>query len=286
MEDYNFILDRLVNYGQAAEGSLLPPVLAGPYRIPFVTNLRAAKAELFSGGALFTLTWEEPDEISSISHFIVYAVGYVNGQPQPLGTYTAVRSPAKIKIQAEINTPVTFYVQTVLASGLQSDLLSSPTVTASVAQYTIATVTPYQPASIATATINLAVSGTTTLINHIGKGLLISLGVRGEGAFAKKNPALTALLKFSISIDGSPAQDLIFVNQTANYSGETYFDSALFPVATALEKNPSFVYMVSAGNMVNIQLNIPYETSLVISFTNSGYTSGSVKVSVLRGNKL
>lgn len=123
-----FIADRLANYQQSAEGAILPPRQAGPFRVPFVTNLRVIKTDILLGQSVFTLSWLEPADLTGVSHFNVYVVGILGDNKQPVGPYATLRSPAVVRVDSDKATNITFFVQTEMKSGLKSDLAASPSV--------------------------------------------------------------------------------------------------------------------------------------------------------------
>jgi hypothetical protein len=126
-----FVVERLTNYNNTAEGPVLPPKQFGPNRVPIVTNLRVVKTELNLGNTNFTLAWDNPQEVnqtaSIVDHFNIYVFGAFKGSSQPLGPTTAKVSPAIVSVPCDRATNVTLLVQTVLKSGLSSSIDLSPT---------------------------------------------------------------------------------------------------------------------------------------------------------------
>jgi len=130
-EELEFILSRLVNLTNSAEGSTLPPKQAGALRVPVVSNLKLLRIQAYFGNTQFTIAWNEPTRISpaQISHFNVYVFGAVADSTQPIGPFAAKRSPAEVRIRAQnSNTPISFIVQTVLKNGQVSDITFSPSI--------------------------------------------------------------------------------------------------------------------------------------------------------------
>ena len=126
--DSAFITETSVNQLGVAEGSLLPPRQKGQFRVPFVTGLKIMKRRAYLGGTEFTLTWQEPEGISNISHYNVYVVGLLDNNKTPQGPATVQRSPAVVRLVSGALTRLSFIVQTSLKNGMVSDLRESPTV--------------------------------------------------------------------------------------------------------------------------------------------------------------
>lgn len=129
-KEIQYIAGRLRNSFGAAEGTLLPPPLKGQFRVPFVTNFRLANTESFVGGTQFTLTFNAPESNQSvIDHFNIFVTGLNGDFTTLVGPSTCSTSPATVRITTPTAQTLIFTVQTVLKSGLVSDLDSAPTVT-------------------------------------------------------------------------------------------------------------------------------------------------------------
>ena len=121
----DFVLSRMMNLVNSAEGSNLPPRQRGEFRVPFVTNFRIARIIPGIFQTQYILTWENPEN-PRIGHYNIYIVNVDTNSP-PLGPFTSQVSPATITIQAPIPAHLTIYVQTVMKNGFTSDLLTGPT---------------------------------------------------------------------------------------------------------------------------------------------------------------
>lgn len=123
-----FSLERLKNQTNTAEGSNLPPIQKGAFRVPFVSSLKLLRTQQFFGQTQFTLAWLDP-VIDNLSHFSIYVVNAISNNTAPLGPFTCKTSPAQVSIPAQGVSRVTFYVQTVLNNGFTSDLFTGPSCT-------------------------------------------------------------------------------------------------------------------------------------------------------------
>lgn len=130
----SFVVDRLTNYNTTAEGSVVPPPQKGQTRVPFVSGLRVSQVTALFNSTQFILSWRDvvSDPTISVDHYNIYFT--LAGTLQPVGPFTASQSPATIVVPNTQLTGVTFYVQTVLANGMTSDLASSPTTSSNTLQ--------------------------------------------------------------------------------------------------------------------------------------------------------
>lgn len=128
-KESSFVIERVRNTVNAAEGTLLPPQQRGDYRLPFVSGLRLVKTESYFGGTSFTLNWIEPESRdTNISQYNVYVVG-LEFQDKPVGPFSTNKSPITVRLVNSQASRVTFFVQTQLNSGFVTPLNFSPSVT-------------------------------------------------------------------------------------------------------------------------------------------------------------
>lgn len=133
----DFILDRLVNWTGSAEGSNLPPRQRGSFRVPIVSGLRVENVSYNGPKNIFTISWQEPEDPTiNVSTYNIYARNLVQENSQPVLAVSSRRSPAKVELSSSETEAVTFYVQTVIANGLASPILASPTCTGNTASAT------------------------------------------------------------------------------------------------------------------------------------------------------
>ena len=127
-----FIVGRLTNYQDTAEGPILPPKQQGPFRIPLVNAVKLERRQqiLGSGKTYFTVSFMEPFDLDNIDSFRIYVRGAIADTNQLIGPITCSGSPAIVPVDTTKTTNITIYVQTVLKNGFVSDLLSSPTCSA------------------------------------------------------------------------------------------------------------------------------------------------------------
>jgi hypothetical protein len=132
-------LERMINPTRTAEGPILPPPVRGSIRVPLVKRLQLLRTQTYSGGTQFTLVWDDPEEYrDKISHFNIYVLGLLSDNQTPFGPYTTERSPAEIRVITRTAERVTLVVQTVLFSGLMSDMGISPSVSGETVAATLA----------------------------------------------------------------------------------------------------------------------------------------------------
>ena len=126
----NQILATIRNQVGTAEGSLLPPPQKGQFRVPFVTNFKVFSATSFFGGTQFILTFDEPTTSQNqIDHYNIMVGGVTGNLNQYQGPNITTNSPATIRVITANAVTIIFKIQTVLKSGLISDLNSSPSCT-------------------------------------------------------------------------------------------------------------------------------------------------------------
>ena len=126
----NKILGTIRNQLNAAEGSLMPPPQRGAFRVPFVTALTVQQTTQFIGGTQFVLTFQEPSSPNAqIDHFNIFVGGLTGNQINYNGPNTCLASPAVVRVSTTEAQTITFKIQTVLASGLVSNIDASPTCT-------------------------------------------------------------------------------------------------------------------------------------------------------------
>lgn len=133
-----FITETALNQRGTAEGSLLPPRQRGEFRVPFVTGLRVEKRSTFLGGTQFVISWQEPEGLTSISHYNVYVLGLLDNNKSPMGPATFQKSPGILRLVSDGVVRVTFVVQTVMKNGMVSELDASPAVSSETLASTLA----------------------------------------------------------------------------------------------------------------------------------------------------
>lgn len=137
----NNVTRTLINVaGDGNIGTSVPPKLNGEFRVPFVNNLRLGPINTYLGGTEYTLLWDEPDDLSNVSHFNIYVVGALSDNDSPIGPYSSKRSPGIFRVVASTSTILTFFVQTQLSNGNCSEISRSPSVTAPSTQPDIGTI--------------------------------------------------------------------------------------------------------------------------------------------------
>jgi len=283
-QTHQYVLDRLINATNAAEGSLLPPKFRAGKRIPTVKNLRLLNTEVFSGETQFTLVWDEPDDpptiVNSISHYNIYVSG-ITGEGNLLSNlspWITDGSPAVITFVTEEPQRVTFTVQTILKNGQSSELSFSPSVTGisgssqiqeSDLAFGLNSAYAIQPINAAI-NDNLNTVHDTTIISETASGVLLSFGAL-YGTVPTGNP----VAGFKITVDGAAEQFVKF------WDAANVWSNAL---------KTSCVYSELAGSVfaAAFQLGIVYNTSIVVKWSVTTASSNSVNVdlSALRALKV
>lgn len=170
LEDISYVTSQLLNQGDVAEGSIVPPNQQGQYRVPTPSGFKATAVGTNSN--LFTCTWIDIDpSIATVGGYRIYAKlpNYI--QPVQIGGSSA--SPCTISIPS-ITGPstVTLSLQPFLSSGLTLPLSACPTTTV------MATPNFF----LDTGTVNVSISAT----EPIGSGFTNP----GLGVYSDTNPLL------------------------------------------------------------------------------------------------
>lgn len=128
-QDSNYVLARLANFSNAAEGPTLPPQLAKGQRVPSVDSPFVARTEAITGGTLFTLVFDEP--LGNNLYAVYYKLESTTTTQisQYSGPQTSSSSPISIFVPSTSGRKITFYIQTQLSSGFSSEIETSPTCT-------------------------------------------------------------------------------------------------------------------------------------------------------------
>jgi hypothetical protein len=127
----DYVIGRLTNYNNAAEGSGVPPRQQGQSRVPYVDGVKVVQSVASLAGTQFTLSWNNVTSANiSVDHYNIYYTLALTNSTQPVGPFIAMQSPAQITVPNTTSTGVTFTVQTVLSNGMTSGLAESPTTAA------------------------------------------------------------------------------------------------------------------------------------------------------------
>ncbi len=116
-------LERLINYTNSAEGSILPPRTLQGRRVPVVNGLTVMKLQyIYFNGTTVTLTWNDViDGRRLVSGYNIYASNLRANNVQPVLVAQTQHSPAQFTISTDSTRPVTFFVQTILNGGLSAN---------------------------------------------------------------------------------------------------------------------------------------------------------------------
>lgn len=129
-EDAGYVLARLANFANAAEGPTLPPKVLKGQRIAAVLSPTIARTELLTGGTLFTIIFDEPPGTNLYAIYYKLESTTTTQISHYSGPQTSNSSPVSIFVPSGAGRKVTFYIQTQLSSGFSSKIETSPTCTA------------------------------------------------------------------------------------------------------------------------------------------------------------
>ncbi|CAB4142791.1 hypothetical protein UFOVP434_38 [uncultured Caudovirales phage] len=124
-----FILARLANLSNAAEGATLPPKLSKNQRVPSVESPFVTRTESISGGTQFYIVFTEPAGSNTYSVYYSLESPNTTAISQFVGPFNAFGSPIVVNVASVAGRKITFYIQTTLSSGLSAPLEESPTCT-------------------------------------------------------------------------------------------------------------------------------------------------------------
>lgn len=276
------ILGTLRNQLGAAEGSLLPPPQQNSAnRVPIVSNLSVFQTQSFVGGTQFTLLFNQPTS-NQIDHYSVYVAGVGGNQSNLQGPSSVTASPAIIRVSTLSADKVTFYVQTVLKSGLMSSLANSPTCTGTTIAGTI------NGGDIPAGTISLAQMATQTegsLITYNASSVATLL-TPGTAGYVLSTQGAGALPQY-ISVPSNQAA-IDKTAQTANISSSNVIAS--LPV-TGLYRLTVHIAVTTAATSSSTlpSVSIGYtegDSSASLSGSLTNISTGNTTATVVTGEAL
>jgi hypothetical protein len=252
------ILGTLRNQTGTAEGTLLPPPQQGPFRVPFVTNLIVGQITTFTGGTQFNLIFHEPEGVAktSIDHYNVFVSGLTGNLNVYNGPNTVSSSPAVVRVSTSAAQTVIFTVQTVMKSGLVSDLNNSPRVTATtVASSVVASDIPAGSLDISKlapqptgSLISWDATPLPALISPVATGsLLASTGTGSEPSY--KTFATLNLVLGNTNLTTAGDVPYISSGGTLNQDDNHYWDSTNHRLSLGNNHTPTYTFDVTAGDI-------------------------------------
>lgn len=122
-----FIIGRVQNATNSAEGPVLPPKQTGETRVPTASNLRILTRTPFLGGTAFVIGFDTPQGIGQIREYRLYYA--INGSRNYVNAGFCKSSPARFNVSDPGEVTVAFVIQTVMANGFTSDQDNSPSCT-------------------------------------------------------------------------------------------------------------------------------------------------------------
>lgn len=111
----DYVIQRLRNSANAAEGPTLPPRQIGDLRVPRVQGLRVLQAKVGRGGVIFTIAWQDIGPTVTC-YLVTPSIQTTAGSTYYLPV-TVTGSPANVIVPCSGGTTVTFTVQAMLAGG-------------------------------------------------------------------------------------------------------------------------------------------------------------------------
>lgn len=123
-------LEPILNYGNAAEGTTLPPPQSGNFRVPPPSNFQVISSEFNFAGNIFVLSWLDiVDRRTPVARYNIYGKNFldVNAEPTLLGSSS--KSPFHARVIASEESTIIFYLQPVLQNGITLPLVACPTCT-------------------------------------------------------------------------------------------------------------------------------------------------------------
>lgn len=146
-QDYNefdYVLGRLQNIQQTAEGSNLPPIVRSGIRVIPPSGFSVVSRQDYEGATVVTLSWLTVPEMQPYNPS--YRIRVLGVQGDLYATVTASPATLSIPVQSLASTTITFKLETRLSNGLVSLDDTCPTVAIQISpiwNYTRAITGPY-----------------------------------------------------------------------------------------------------------------------------------------------
>lgn len=185
-DDVAFAASQLLNQGNVAEGTNLPPQQQGQYRVPIPGGFKVANQSASFGGNIVTLTWTDIDPtVAEISRYNIYALLAYDSNKSHTMVGTSDVSPCVCRVIASQATNVVYFLQPVLSNGLALpvDVCASCTGTLPDPVYFVTVTDPVSGDSVTLGLSNTVPIGGTTragLVVHdntTGKGTSVASGI-------------------------------------------------------------------------------------------------------------
>jgi len=129
-----------INQGDVAEGSNLPPMQHGDFRIQPPQNFRVVQniTGTTGTGNVYTLAWQDLIDSSDglnqakVDRYQIYVKDALNANQQPSLVGMSAMSPCTFHLVSDAATSLTFIIQPVLSNGMYLPIERCPTCTAAV----------------------------------------------------------------------------------------------------------------------------------------------------------
>ena len=167
-----YLIGRLRNTNNVAEGTNLPPQVIGEFRVPFVYGLRVLNVTQSFPGTQLTVAWYVPEGYTNINSFRIYAKNAYNANEEPIYIASSATSPCTFTLPGTVSGVATIFVQAVLNNGLASPVKRCTTTTVQT-QDTVITAGNITAGSITTDKLNIVdvlVTGMTLTNNSPAAG--------------------------------------------------------------------------------------------------------------------
>ncbi len=135
LDDTAYVTDEQINQSGQAEGSSIPPLQHGQYRVQPPTGFRVIRSSVSFGGQVVVLGWIDVTDSADglgqckVAGYRIYASGvFSNFQPTLVGNASV--SPCVCRVTSDVASVVTFTIQPYLSSGLTLPIQACPTCTA------------------------------------------------------------------------------------------------------------------------------------------------------------
>ena len=167
-----YLVGRLRNSNNVAEGTNIPPQVLGEFRVPFVYGLRVLNVTQSFPGTQLTVAWYVPEGYSNINSFRIYAKNAYAANEEPIYVASSATSPCTFTLPGTVSGVATIFVQAVLNNGLASPVRRCTTTTVQT-QDTVLTAGSIAAGSITTDKLNIVdvlVTGLTLTNNSPAAG--------------------------------------------------------------------------------------------------------------------
>lgn len=278
----DYLISRLANYQTTPEGALLPPLQRGEFNIPFVVGLQVVQVQAGISSTTFTIVWKDIDSDSgaAVDHYNIYYTLLGTNTQQPVGPFSALKSPAQITITADTTIPVTFLVQTVLTNGAAGNLDNCASCTS---QTQIALIQEENVAGGFLTGMQIQAPSTTSIVAYTPAGAdTLVLSTTGDGTHT--GGGLISVAARIITPKGTvggitvyPAIYIRFATDGLTATSIKLIDAGISNVWNAVARSIATVTTgdsTTAGDHLLFQFSVGFKTELKVWFGNDTLGGG------------